>query len=132
MNYEAPLPYLRGGTRWVLAKYVPNIDDQRKVIGFLALVMDITKRKRAEEALRRKSGEQDLLLDDIQTQVWYLTDKETYGAVNKARANFFGKKKEEIENKKVCDLLIRTKQKFACQGMPMYLRSENRFIPKNG
>jgi PAS domain S-box-containing protein len=53
MNFEAPLPYSRGGTRWVLAKYVPDIDDQRKVVGFLALVMDITQRKQAERERER-------------------------------------------------------------------------------
>ncbi len=77
---------------------------------------DITERKRAEEALRRKSGEQALLLDNIQTQIWYLTDKETYGAVNKARAEYFGKKNEEIENKKVYDVLTKNEAEICVSG----------------
>jgi hypothetical protein len=39
---------------------------------------------------RKRSEVQTLLLDNIETQIWYLTDIETYGAVNKARADFWG------------------------------------------
>ena len=46
---------------------------------------------------RRRSEEQALLLDNIETQIWYLTDIETYGAVNKARAEFLGLEQENLE-----------------------------------
>jgi PAS domain S-box-containing protein len=68
------------------------------------------------EALRRKSEEQDLLLNNIQTQVWYLTDEETYGAVNKARAKFFGKKNKEMENTKSCGLLSKDEAEICILG----------------
>jgi len=84
--------------------------------GAVIITQDITERKQAEEALRRKSGEQDLLLDNIQTQVWYLTDKETYGAVNKARAEFFGKKNEEMENKKLYDVPSKDEAEICMSG----------------
>ena len=82
----------------------------------LTLCRGITERKRVEEALRRKSGEQALLLDNIQTQVWYLTDEETYGAVNKARAEFFGKKNKEMENTKSCDVLSKDEAEICISG----------------
>jgi PAS domain S-box-containing protein len=82
----------------------------------IGMVEDITERKRVEEALRRKSEEQNLLLDNIQTQVWYLTDEETYGAVNKARAKFFGKKNEEMENKKFYDVLSKDEADICMSG----------------
>jgi len=77
---------------------------------------DLDERKRVEEVLRRKSGEQALLLDNIQIQIWYLTDKETYGAVNKARAEFFGKKSEEMENKKLYDVLSKDEAEICMSG----------------
>ena len=83
---------------------------------FSAFFRDVTERKRAEEALRRKSGEQALLLDNIQTQVWYLTDEETYGAVNKARAEFLGKKNGEMENKKLYDVLSKNEAEICMSG----------------
>lgn len=66
---------------------------------------DITERKRAEKALKRKSEEQSLLLESIPTQLWYLTDVETYGAVNKAHADFLGLPKDAVEFKKMSQFL---------------------------
>ncbi|MEA1933016.1 MAG: response regulator [Thermodesulfobacteriota bacterium] len=62
---------------------------------------------------RKRAEEQALLLDNIETQVWYLTDVETYGVVNKARADFLGMKKEDLEGKKLWYTLSREEAK-AC------------------
>ncbi|MDL1966961.1 MAG: ATP-binding protein [Deltaproteobacteria bacterium] len=56
---------------------------------------------------RRRAEEKALLLDNIETQVWYLTDVETYGVVNKAMSNFLGMKKEDLEAKKLWNILDR-------------------------
>ncbi len=63
---------------------------------FLTVMIDITERKRMEEALRQEVEERRILLDNIQTQVWYLSDENTYGAVNLAHANFSGFTVEEM------------------------------------
>jgi PAS domain S-box-containing protein len=94
----------------------PIFDAQGKVTRIAIVARDVTERKRADEALRRKSGEQALLLDNIQTQVWYLTDEETYGAVNKARAEFFWKKNGEMENKKLYDVLSKNEAEICMSG----------------
>jgi len=62
---------------------------------------------------RKRSEEQTLLLDNIETQIWYLTDIETYGAVNKARADFLGRPKANLEGKNIRDI-IRTKEADVC------------------
>jgi PAS domain S-box-containing protein len=69
------------------------------------IIRDMTERKQMEEALRRKSEEQELLLDNIDARIWYLTNVETYGAVNKGYANFYGKEKKDLEGKKQWDVL---------------------------
>jgi len=53
----------------------------------------------------RKSEEQRLLLDNIDTQIWYLAGAEVYGAVNKAHAEFFGVDKGDLEGGNLWDIL---------------------------
>ena len=104
------------GLVWVSIHSKALRDEQGNICYYDGTIEDITERKRVEEALRKKSGEHDLLLDNIQTQIWYLTDKETYGAVNKARAEFFGKKNEEMENKKLSDVLSQDEAEICMSG----------------
>jgi PAS domain S-box-containing protein len=65
---------------------------------------------------RKRAEEQALLLDNIETHVWYLTDAETYGAVNSARADFLGMKKEDLEDKKLWNIVSKEEAKtcIAC------------------
>jgi PAS domain S-box-containing protein len=78
-------------------------DKNGEFCGYWAIVRDITEKKKAKkrlekskEKLERKSEEQQLLLDNIQTQVWYLSDPVTYGSVNEAHANFYGFEKDQM------------------------------------
>lgn len=41
-----------------------------------------------DDQLQQSVAQQLLLLDSIETQVWCLTDVDTYGIVNKAHADF--------------------------------------------
>jgi len=71
----------------------------------LAVGIDITARKQAEKLLKQKSDERRLLLDTIPTQIWYLTDTETYGAVNLAHADFIGLPPQAIAYKKLGEIV---------------------------
>ncbi|GEM_PF-1810889 len=48
--------------------------------------------------------EQEMLLNNIQNQVWFLTEPEVYGRVNEAHAEFLGFEKNKLENKKISEL----------------------------
>lgn len=48
VTFESQLPYKDGGTRYVSATYVPRFNSQGTVEGFVALINDISDRKRAE------------------------------------------------------------------------------------
>ena len=48
VTFESQVPYQDGGTRYVDATYIPQFDTHRAVVGFVALVSDISNRKRAE------------------------------------------------------------------------------------
>jgi PAS domain S-box-containing protein len=73
----------------------------------LAMIMDISGRKDAEQSLKKKVEEKKLLLDNIQTQIWYLKDTQTYGAINKAHAEFLNLKKSDIEHNTLLDVLCK-------------------------
>ncbi|GAB6137480.1 sensor domain-containing diguanylate cyclase/phosphohydrolase [Halanaerobaculum tunisiense] len=48
--------------------------------------------------------QQDILLNNIEIQVWYLKDINKYGIVNDAHANFLGSSKEKLKNKNIRSL----------------------------
>ena len=94
-----------------------------------SIIHDITDRKNAEMALRKTNADQRerdvlvreaedrrILLDNIPTHVWYLTDENTYGAVNEAHAAFNGKRKEDIAFKSLYDILPREVADICRQG----------------
>lgn len=63
------------------------------------------KRAADEHELRRRAEDQAVLLHNIETQVWYLKDPSTYGAVNRAHARMLGRPPDEIENRPMTDFL---------------------------
>jgi len=58
-----------------------------------------------KKELENRNRQQEILLENIDANVWYLKDNNTYGRVNKNHADFLGYKKEEIENKRLSDFL---------------------------
>ncbi|MDY6909720.1 MAG: response regulator [Thermodesulfobacteriota bacterium] len=52
--------------------------------------------RQRENELLRKTEEQEILLANMEGQVWFLKDPETYGAVNRARAIFLGRDATEL------------------------------------
>ncbi len=68
------------------------------------LIDELNDLRQVIHDLERKTAEQTLLLNTIEPQVWYLTDAETHGLVNQSRADFLGKRREEIEGQKLHDL----------------------------
>ncbi len=72
---------------------------------FYAAARDMTPNRQAEQQARQLLDEHVLILDNIDVQVWYLKDAETYGRVNQAHADFFGVTKETLENQSLYQIL---------------------------
>jgi PAS domain S-box-containing protein len=73
-----------------------------QILQTIAEVMGATiSRRQATETLESKTKEQRLLLDTIDTQVWYLTDIETYGQLNQAHADFLGLDIRDMAHKRL-------------------------------
>jgi diguanylate cyclase (GGDEF)-like protein/PAS domain S-box-containing protein len=60
-----------------------------------------------QKKILKNNEERNMILDTIETQVWYLKDPVTYGRVNQAHADFLGFEKEAVENKNLKDFLSR-------------------------
>ncbi len=97
--------YKKDGSLVPLESNISFVRDKNgKPVGLRGVSRDITERKLAEEALFRATENQQILLDNIPTQVWYLTDETTYGAINKAHADFNGVKFEDFAFKNLYDI----------------------------
>lgn len=67
-HFEARLPYRTGGTRYIRAEYVPDVRSDGSVAGLYAMVVDLSERKLAEEALEHSAQalrEADRLKDEF-------------------------------------------------------------------
>ncbi len=75
-----------------------------------------TELERAREThdASAKIDEHLLLLDTIDTHVFYLSDPSTYGMVNKAHADFFGAHKRDLAYKNLYDMLS-TEEAIVCE-----------------
>ena len=60
--------------------------------------------------------QQSILLDNIETQVWYLINEDTYGAVNKAYAEFIGLEKKDLEGKNIFETRTEEEAKICVKG----------------
>jgi PAS domain S-box-containing protein len=57
VTYEQEVNYQRIGRRWISAVNTPTLDAKGIANGWVAVVVDITERKRAEEVLRRSEAQ---------------------------------------------------------------------------
>lgn len=54
VEFEHSLPHRAAGVRRVAVRYVPDVTSDGRVLGFYAIVQDITQRREAEAAQRRR------------------------------------------------------------------------------
>lgn len=84
--------------------YICLYDEKGRITGHFGVQTDVTERRADEEALARALEERRILLDNVQIQLWYLTDDHTYGVVNKAHGDFLGVKPEELAFRDMYDV----------------------------
>jgi len=86
-----------GSPVWVLMEASPLTDDTGKYSGALAMLTDVTQRRRAEDALRASEERYRVLFDNNPLPIW-LTDTHSlrFLAVNQAALLLFGYTREEF------------------------------------
>jgi PAS domain S-box-containing protein len=61
VSFETRLTYKSGGPRWIRASYLPDVDSNGAVRGFVALVMDISDQKLTEQRLAEEAHSKETL-----------------------------------------------------------------------
>jgi PAS domain S-box-containing protein len=118
-------------------------DETHQPLYFIGQFIDMTARWELQHRLERQTKEQQLLLDNIDTQIWFLSNEDTYGKVNRAHADFFGKAPNEMEYKKLTELfppdvaeicrqsnqiVFQTKRPYYCEEWLTNVQGERRLI----
>lgn len=88
VSFASWLDYKGAGQRHVQINYEPHFDEQGNVRGFLAFILDLTERKRAEEALRESEEFNRAILSSLDTHVAVLDRQGKIIAVNSAWNDF--------------------------------------------
>ena len=99
--------YDKGGNPKKFVFHGIPIKVESEVEGAYVMYDDITKLKKEKE-------KQQMLLDNIDVQVWFLQDERTYQGVNETFAKFVGIDKEKILNSDICDVRKTSKNKQKC------------------
>ncbi len=95
---------IREGAWDYIVKPIENFDIlQHTIRKALERSQLIRENREYQRHLEDRMVELELLSDNIETQIWYLQDESTYGAVNRAHAEFFGVEKSAIANHKIQD-----------------------------
>lgn len=92
-----------GSTFDALALSVPIMVDGAQV-GIRGFILDITKRKQAEKALKHNEAFLNTLLNAIPIPVFYKDREGRYTGFNRAFETFFGATKEQLVGKTVFDI----------------------------
>ena len=113
VTYEGELPY-NSGKRYVSAVLLPQWDQkQQTVLGYYALITDITARKEAELAVQRTNQKLEALLNYAPVVITIFDRDGRYLDINSTGAEIIGLSREEVMGRKFSELLPETiAQKF--------------------
>jgi PAS domain S-box-containing protein len=84
--FEHRVPYRVGGPRWIRAEYIPDLDQDGRVLGYISLVIDIGEAKLAEQRIEEEARRNETLYRvgaalsanlDLETIFDRLTDEAT-------------------------------------------------------
>lgn len=89
----------------ILLTLRPVLDEQGGAAGYVANMLDLTERKKMEEALRMSLHQQREILDNIPDPAWLKDRDGHYQAVNAAWCRFSGRQPDEVIGKTDFELL---------------------------
>ena len=108
-----------------VSTHIIVIQGRRMVI---AIIRDLTRRKRDEAAFRLLSADLKAIIDYAPAMIWYKDTKNNFIRVNPAAARVFGLKVDQIEGKSTYDLFPDLAEKYYLDDLEVI----NSGIPKLG
>lgn len=93
VSYGNEIPY-HGGTRYIHADYVPDIQPDGTVAGFFALVNDMTSHRAAEHALRESEARFREMADNAPVMTWVVDEQGSCTFLNRLWYEFTGQTPE--------------------------------------
>ena len=106
-GYEIEHRILRtktGEVRWVHEKCQHIFDGSGRIVRSIGMALDITERRKAEEALAREHEELQTILDSVPAWIFYKDRNNRFLRANRAFAEVMRIPKEQLQGKSVWDL----------------------------
>lgn len=101
VHYERETNFQGIGKRWTSATYRPTLGMDGTVTGWVAVVLDITARKRAEEALRESEEKFRSVFRDAGVGMVIVSPEGRFLGANTAFCGYLGYTEEELREKTV-------------------------------
>jgi PAS domain S-box-containing protein len=105
VQYEEDVNFAGIGTRALNVVYTPERDEQGRVKSWIASILDVTERKRTEEALRAKEAELETIVKRTPFILIRNSLDSRYRFVSDAYAQMVGRRPEEIVGKTIREIV---------------------------
>lgn len=96
LKFEKTLDFADGDTRRVQSEYVPDTDETGAVVGFFAILTDITERYEAERVRVEAAQQLQMISDAVPAQICFLDRDRRYIWVNQTTADWFATDVDKI------------------------------------
>jgi PAS domain S-box-containing protein len=94
-----------GSERWMSVTKIPWMDDNGKIIGIMGISRDVTEWKQTEKQLTKEHELLQTLISNIPDSIYFKDEQNRFILVNKAKANHWCVKPEEMIGKTDFDFL---------------------------
>lgn len=126
-KFEETITYPDGKTRDIEGIHVPDCDECGTIRGVVAIIIDVSERKRQEQELKRNQTELELLLNNIPVRIFYKDDKNRFMRVNEAAAQSVGIPADELKGADNYDLFPEMAAKYHRDDLEVINSGEAKF-----